>query len=44
MQQYYYHAFLVKQPDLNWRNPEVEKAMSGVIPDAAGASGAAEDS
>ena len=30
-QQYYYHAFLVKQPDLNWRNPEVEKAMSGVM-------------
>ena len=29
--QYYYHAFLVKQPDLNWRNPEVEKAMHGVM-------------
>jgi alpha-glucosidase len=25
--QYYYHAFLVKQPDLNWRNPEVRQAM-----------------
>jgi alpha-glucosidase len=29
--QYYYHAFLVKQPDLNWRNPEVEKAMLEVM-------------
>jgi alpha-glucosidase len=26
-QQYYYHAFLKEQPDLNWRNPEVQKAM-----------------
>jgi alpha-glucosidase len=25
--QYYYHAFLTEQPDLNWRNPEVRKAM-----------------
>jgi len=25
--QYYYHAFLAKQPDLNWRNPEVRTAM-----------------
>jgi alpha-glucosidase len=25
--QYYYHAFLAEQPDLNWRNPEVRKAM-----------------
>ncbi|HEX2968765.1 MAG TPA: alpha-amylase family glycosyl hydrolase [Bacteroidales bacterium] len=25
--QYYYHAFLKEQPDLNWRNPEVRKAM-----------------
>lgn len=25
--QYYYHAFLKEQPDLNWRNPEVQKAM-----------------
>ena len=25
--QYYYHYFLKEQPDLNWRNPEVEKAM-----------------
>jgi alpha-glucosidase len=29
--QYYYHAFLKEQPDLNWRNPEVEKAMFGVL-------------
>lgn len=25
--QYYYHAFLKQQPDLNWRNPSVEQAM-----------------
>lgn len=25
--QYYYHRFYPQQPDLNWRNPEVEKAM-----------------
>jgi len=25
--QYYYHAFLSRQPDLNWRNPEVVDAM-----------------
>lgn len=25
--QYYYHAFLREQPDLNWRNPEVQEAM-----------------
>lgn len=25
--QYYYHAFLAEQPDLNWRNPEVKQAM-----------------
>jgi len=29
--QYYYHAFLVKQPDLNWRNPEVVDAMLGIM-------------
>lgn len=29
--QYYYHAFLTKQPDLNWRNPEVQKAMLDVM-------------
>jgi alpha-glucosidase len=26
-QQYYYHAFLKQQPDLNWRNPEVRREM-----------------
>ncbi|GJE28841.1 alpha-amylase family glycosyl hydrolase [Methylobacterium organophilum] len=25
--QYYYHAFLPEQPDLNWRNPAVREAM-----------------
>ena len=25
--QYYYHHFYVEQPDLNWRNPQVRKAM-----------------
>jgi alpha-glucosidase len=29
--QYYYHAFLKEQPDLNWRNPEVQKAMLDVM-------------
>jgi alpha-glucosidase len=29
--QYYYHAFLKQQPDLNWRNPEVQDAMLGVL-------------
>lgn len=29
--QYYYHAFLPEQPDLNWRNPEVRKAMFDAI-------------
>ncbi|MEW5927607.1 MAG: alpha-amylase family glycosyl hydrolase [Gemmatimonadota bacterium] len=29
--QYYYHAFLREQPDLNWRNPEVVEAMEGVL-------------
>jgi alpha-glucosidase len=26
-QQFYYHEFYRQQPDLNWRNPAVEKAM-----------------
>ncbi len=30
-QQYYYHNSLPEQPDLNWRNPEVEKAMLGCM-------------
>ncbi|WP_174273407.1 alpha-amylase family glycosyl hydrolase [Sphingomonas bacterium] len=25
--QYYYHAMLVEQPDLNWRNPDLKAAM-----------------
>ena len=29
--QYYYHAFLKEQPDLNWRNPEVRAAMRDVL-------------
>jgi alpha-glucosidase len=29
--QYYYHAFLKQQPDLNWRNPEVRAAMYDVL-------------
>ena len=29
--QYYYHAFLAEQPDLNWRNPEVVEAMLRVL-------------
>ncbi|HKA45954.1 MAG TPA: alpha-amylase family glycosyl hydrolase [Burkholderiales bacterium] len=29
--QYYYHAFLREQPDLNWRNPAVVEAMLDVL-------------
>jgi alpha-glucosidase len=29
--QFYYHAFLAAQPDLNWRNPEVRAAVYDVI-------------
>lgn len=29
--QYYYHAFLKEQPDLNWRNPQVQEAMLDVM-------------
>ncbi|HYH21721.1 MAG TPA: alpha-amylase family glycosyl hydrolase [Azospirillum sp.] len=29
--QYYYHAYLKEQPDLNWRNPEVRAAMLDVL-------------
>ncbi len=29
--QYYYHAFLKEQPDLNWRNPQVREAMHDVL-------------
>jgi alpha-glucosidase len=30
-EQYYYHAFLKEQPDLNWRNPAVRRAMLDVL-------------
>jgi alpha-glucosidase len=29
--QYYYHAFLKQQPDLNWRNPDVRQAIYEVM-------------
>ncbi|RCS25934.1 DUF3459 domain-containing protein [Phyllobacterium salinisoli] len=29
--QYYYHAFLKEQPDLNWRNPTVRREMYDVL-------------
>ena len=29
--QYYYHMFVPGQPDVNWRNPEVRKAMLDVV-------------
>ncbi|MEH3048418.1 alpha-amylase family glycosyl hydrolase [Sphingomonas adhaesiva] len=29
--QYYLHAFLKQQPDLNWRNPELKRAMLDVM-------------
>ncbi len=29
--QYYLHSFLKEQPDLNWRNPEVQKAFFGEV-------------
>jgi len=29
--QYYYHAFLKEQPDLNWRNPDLVHAMHSVL-------------
>ncbi len=29
--QYYLHTFLEKQPDLNWRNPEVREAMLDIL-------------
>jgi alpha-glucosidase len=29
--QYYYHAFLEQQPDLNWRHPAVRAAMAEVL-------------
>jgi alpha-glucosidase len=30
-EQYYYHAFLKEQPDLNWRHPAVREAMYDVM-------------
>ena len=29
--QYYFHSFLASQPDLNWRNPELVRAMLDVL-------------
>jgi alpha-glucosidase len=29
--QFYYHKFYIQQPDLNWNNPQVRKAMYDVI-------------
>lgn len=29
--QYYYHAFLKEQPDLNWRNPALKQAMWDMV-------------
>jgi len=29
--QYYYHDFYIQQPDLNWRNPQVETAMLSML-------------
>src|SRR6185312_11717059 len=29
--QYYYHAYLKEQPDLNWRNPDLQQAMYDVL-------------
>lgn len=29
--QYYLHSFLVAQPDLNWRNPELQEAMLDTV-------------
>jgi alpha-glucosidase len=29
--QYYLHSFLKEQPDLNWRHPEVRRAMTDVL-------------
>ncbi len=29
--QFYYHAFLRSQPDLNWRNPQVRRAIHDVM-------------
>jgi alpha-glucosidase len=30
-EEYYFHSFLPEQPDFNWRNPELEKELLGII-------------
>lgn len=30
-QQYYFHSFLAEQPDLNWRNPQVQAAVFDMV-------------
>lgn len=30
-EQFYLHSFFTEQPDLNWRNPEVQEAMADVL-------------
>lgn len=30
-EQYYYHFFFAQQPDLNWRNPEVQQAIFDAV-------------
>jgi alpha-glucosidase len=37
--QYYYHAFLAAQPDLNWRNPQVGAAIHDVMRSSTRANG-----
>ena len=31
LDEFYYHRFYRQQPDLNWRNPHVERAMSDIM-------------
>ena len=31
VQQYYFHQFSVKQPDLNWENPKLRKEIYDMI-------------
>ncbi len=31
LDKYYYHSFFKEQPDLNWRNEEVKKAMFNIV-------------
>lgn len=30
-EEYYYHSFFRQQPDLNWRNPDLRKAMFDIV-------------